>query len=253
MTSAPEIAHELIVALRDAPSPASTTRGVRPALVPVGDVVNVASGNAGAQRIDLVQTLRTRRSTRFYGAEALPAPELLDTIARGLAVDAENWPSHAVDHPLEVSAVAFRIDGLAPGVYVTDVAARTATPVAALPEGDAIRELTLQSEFCDAAVILTIGADLQAASVQGAHGYRLLMERAASAAYTMWLDAVSRGWTGSVFAGLLPASVRRPLASDGASRHQLFALALGHPADLSSFSPPTGGGEPTEHREEESQ
>jgi hypothetical protein len=59
----------------------------------------------------------------------------------------------------------------------------------------------------------------------------------AAAAYTMWLDAVASGLVGTVFAGFIPASVRRPLKSDGTSRHQIFALALGAPMRAPQTSP----------------
>ena len=181
---------------------------------------------------DLLGAMQRRRSTRFFGPEALPAADLFDLIEGGLAREESSRGESGPDlPPIETIAVVFRVDGLEPGVYSVDPQARTAALSAPLPTGRDLHDFTLQSEFCDAAVILSFGADLgTATAVAGTHGYRLLMQRASHAAYSMWINGVRRNWTGSVFAGLLPAALRLPLGSDGATRHQLFALALGTPS-----------------------
>jgi hypothetical protein len=125
-----------------------------------------------------------------------------------------------------VYAVAFRVGGLEPGLYA--LTADGYEPAAPLPPPEEVAGLTVQEEFCRAAVILSLAVDPAAAEARyGGHGYRTALTRAGAAAYSMWLHAVGRGWVGSVFAGFIPAMVRVPLASDGSSRHQVFALALG--------------------------
>jgi hypothetical protein len=193
--------------------------------------------------------LEKRRSVRFFGPDPVDAALVADVAARGVEADQASWADEAERLPLQISVVAFRLAGLEPGMYSLDTGGGGATErsyvqVAPLPEGEALHGLTIQREFCDSAAIISLAADLdRAGELHGAHGYRTLMTRAGASAYTMWLDAVAIGLVGTVFAGFIPASVRLPLRSDGASRHQLFALALGG----APVPPPIPPG-PTGHR-----
>lgn len=225
------LAHDLVLALHEPPRTTAGRRPVpraeRPPLAPPVAVPPSDPARTGAER-DLASTLRSRRSTRLWAPEPVDAAELLDLLAAAAADEVRGRaPGAPALPPLEVTAVALRVDGLAPGIHDLDPTSRTATHLAPLPPSERLRELTLQAEFCDAAVILSLGADLSSA---GPHAYREQMTRASVTAYGAWLAAVARGWVGSVFAGLLPAALRGPLGSDGVSRHQLFALALGLPA-----------------------
>ena len=175
-------------------------------------------------------------------------------VRAALQADAETWPDDHRRSPLEIFAIVVRLDGLAPGMYRLDPDSGAYSPLAALPSAPELEDLTIQSEFCRAAVILSVAGDLDLATqLYGTHGYRTLMTRGSAAAYTMWLRAVGREWIGSVFAGFIPAAVRIPLSSDGNSRHQLFALALGAPpinaaalAELGA-EPPSNTGEEEKH------
>jgi nitroreductase len=196
---------------------------------PLGPAVIVGEVPRQA-RSSLFDALRRRTSQRFFTPEPIGATHIADLVARGLDADRAGWPDEQQAGALEISVVAFRVDGLEPGIYRLDIQARSYTPVAPLPADEARYDLTLQAEFCDSAAIVSLAADVdRIATSSGAHGYRMLMSRASAAAYTMWLDAVATGLAGTVFAGFIPASVRQPLHSDGTSRHQLFALALGEP------------------------
>ncbi|MEV5975726.1 nitroreductase family protein [Streptomyces sp. NPDC052114] len=248
MSSPHDLAAELLTAFR-APAPAGTAAApARPAPrppVPLGPPVRFAARQR--ERSSLLTVLEKRRSVRFFGPGPVDASLVADVAARGMEADLASWPDEAERLPLEINVVAFRLDGLEPGMYGLDAAGgaeRSYVRVAPLPEGEALRGLTIQREFCDSAAIVSLAADLDLASeLYGAHGYRTLMTRTAAAAYTMWLDAVAVGLVGTVFAGFIPASVRLPLRSDGASRHQLFALALGG----APVPPPMPPG-PTGHR-----
>ncbi|MEZ5094799.1 MAG: hypothetical protein R2731_00845 [Nocardioides sp.] len=246
MTSAAEIAGQLIASFRDQatdPTPPPPTRRLPPLAAPVP-----IAPSPTVQRADLLTTLKRRRSLRFFDGGSLAVGELLDCVAAGQELDRAGW---AADDGalLEVTALCARVEGLEPGIFRLDPARREAALVAPLPSAELLGELTLQAEFGQAAAILSFGGDLEAASRAGGRGYRELMCRAGATAYAVWLDAVSRGWVGSVFAGFIPAAVRRRLASDGVSRHQLFALALG----TAPTEPPlsTGGGSTLTRREEE--
>ncbi|MEU5399952.1 nitroreductase family protein [Streptomyces sp. NPDC005963] len=233
MSSPHDLAAELLTAFR-APAPATVDAPApgRPEPlppVPLGPPVRFAAGRR--DRAPLLNVLQQRRSIRFFDPGAIEAPLVADVTARGIEADRRTWPEESQRLPLQVNVVAFRLAGLEPGMYGLDTvsgAARSFVPVAPLPEGEDLHSMTVQREFCDSAAIISLAADLDLASdLYGAHGYRTLMTRTSAAAYTMWLDAVALGLVGTVFAGFIPASVRLPLRSDGASRHQLFALALG--------------------------
>jgi hypothetical protein len=187
-----------------------------------------AGSSPPAERADLLDTLRDRRSTRFFGADGIAASRLADIVVAGISADSRLWSADDGLGAFEVNVVAFRIDGLEPAIYRLDIGTRGYLPIAPLPAATDIFDLTLQREFCASAAILSLSANLQAVdAAHGAHGYRMAMSRAAAVAYRMWLEAVSGGLVGSVFAGFIPASVRQTLRSDGSGRHQLFALALG--------------------------
>ncbi|MGN6611502.1 MAG: nitroreductase family protein [Angustibacter sp.] len=227
MTSSHELARELVVAFRDDVGP-RTRPPAAPAPVATSDPVALQPFDAA--RADLATVLHERRSTRFFGPQPLPASAVRDLALDALAADQREAPLAAAACPLQVFVLALRLDGLAPGAYRLDDDGRL-WPLGDL--GCPTADLTIQAEFADAAAIVSLAGDLTAAdAASGAHGYRQLMTRAGAAAYDMWLDAVALGWAGTVFAGFIPASVRLPLASDGTDRHQLFALALGHPVSL---------------------
>ncbi|WP_331452448.1 nitroreductase family protein [Streptomyces sp. SS162] len=239
MSSPHDLAAELLTAFR-APAPDLVgTIPDRMASTPVALRSPVRFAARDRTRAPLLTVLEQRRSVRLFGPQAVAASLVADVVARGIEADVGSWPDHQAQCPLQTDVVAFRLDGLEPGMYsldavgnpggaAGDVVNREYVQVAPLPKQGDLHDLTLQREFCDSAVIISIAADLDlVGSLYGAHGYRILMGRAAAAAYTMWLDAVALGLVGTVFAGFIPASVRRPLRSDGASRHQIFALALG--------------------------
>ncbi|MET9861097.1 nitroreductase family protein [Streptomyces smyrnaeus] len=243
MIAPDDLALQLVDSFADAPAQprteAAPLRAAPPA--PLGPETPVGTGrdqDTGAGRLDLLATLRARRANRVWSPEPLAAPLLADIIAEGVEADAEEWPDEQPYTPLEITVVAFRVAGLAPAVHRFDGLARTARPVMELPPPQRRHTLTLQAEFADAPVIVSVAVDLRTAEARdGGHGYRTLLTRAGAAVHTMWLAGVSHGLTGSAFAGFIPASVRTPLRSDGTSRQQVFALALGHPP----AAPPGGG------------
>ncbi|MFD3529914.1 hypothetical protein [Streptomyces sp. NPDC058664] len=208
--------------------------------VALGPAVRVDPYTHGTVPHDLLTTLENRRSLRGFSSAPLPAGLLAGIMTRALAQDEatgiagttgpDRTDGTDADFPLELTVVASRLTGIAPAVHRFDAATSSFTPVMELPTGAARYGLTLQPEFSDAAAIVSIGVPLDAAVHRhGGHGYRLLLTRAGSAAYAMWLDGVAHGLVGSVFAGFIPAAVRGPLLSDGTSRQQIFALALGLP------------------------
>ena len=223
------LAREILEDLQQARSEdqvAATVREVRVA-TPTGPAVVIPHGSNDG-RVDLLSTLQSRRSTRFFADTMVEPGSLVDIVRDGIVADRSEWGGSG--WTFEVSVVAFRVAGVDEAIYRLDPVDGLLTPIAKVPSGEERYDLTIQREFCDAAAIISVAANLgEIAETSGSHGYRMAMTRAGAATYTMWLSAVSRGLTGTVFAGFIPASVRQPLHSDGASRHQLFAIALGVP------------------------
>ncbi|NUR91563.1 MAG: hypothetical protein HOY71_46455 [Nonomuraea sp.] len=234
MTNAHTLAADLIAAFRQpaapesAPFRASAASAATTSSRPEPTGAAVTARPYGGARQDLLATLARRRSQRFFAPGSIPAGLLADVVDRGIAEDEAAWPGA---QRLQTDVVAFAVEGLEPAMY--GYASRAYTPVAPLPPERELESLTLQAEFCRSAAIVAIAVDLSGID---AHGYRMLLGRAGAAAYTMWLDAVALGLAGTVFAGFIPASVRRPLRADGTGRHHVFALAVGR--------------EHTEHRKE---
>ncbi|MGP3987636.1 nitroreductase family protein [Streptomyces sp. 3N207] len=233
MIAPDDLAFQLVDSFASAPASPRTEaapwRAAPPA--PLGPAVEVGQEpDPGAPRLDLAATLQTRRANRVWSPEPLPAPLLADIIGEGVEADVEEWPDEQPYTPLEITVVAFRVTGLAPAVHHFDGLTRTARPVMELPPPEQRRSLTLQAEFGDAPAIVSVAVDLRTAEARdGGHGYRTLLTRTGAAVHTMWLAGVSHGLTGSAFAGFIPAAVRTPLRTDGTSRQQVFALALGYP------------------------
>ncbi|GIG60004.1 hypothetical protein Lfu02_43760 [Longispora fulva] len=198
--------------------------GPTPPPDPIGPPIALPTPAAPRSGV-LAEVLRQRRAIRYFRPEPVDLATLLGAVTEGLAADRSRWPG---EHPLVPVVVAQNVTGLPPAVYRLD--GDTASPVMALSGPAAYEELTLQKEFATAGAIVSLLGDLEAAGhAHGGAGFRTLMTRAGAAGYQMWLAAIAHGLVGSVFAGFLPAAIRTPLRCDGVTRHQLFALAVGHP------------------------
>lgn len=204
---------------RQCPPPAVLERIEIPELQP-------AAGGSGQ---DLRQTLQRRSSSLNYKDENIHILPRLAELRAALRRDATDWGSTAAAMPLEGYVFAFRSADLPPAIYRVDT--EGAARVGQLPPQEHWADLGVQKEFSDAAAIVSAAANLDAADTWGGtHGYRLAMTRSASAIYDFHLQFVSRGLVGTVFAGFIPAAVRHSLASDGASRQQMFATTVAVPA-----------------------
>ncbi|GAA3389006.1 nitroreductase family protein [Cryptosporangium minutisporangium] len=206
----------------------STDRTHRPQPLPALESpvrVGTSPTPVGASVLDV---LSGRTSIRDFADAPIQAADVLDALT--VALDADSTTAGPDAAPFEITLLAVRMGPLAPGIYRFSRTERTTELIAPLPPEDRLRDLTLQQEFSYAPVLVSVAADLQdVATRDGAAGYRELMTRAGAVLYRTWLEGIARGLIGSVFAGFIPATVRTSLRSDGASRHQLFALALGAP------------------------
>jgi len=183
---------------------------------------------APAPGLSLRETFDRRSSSLSYGTDGLFLTDQLTALRQALRQDRDDWGEAAASVPLEGFVFALRSIDLAPGIYRVD--ADGAARVGELPAPEHWDELGVQKEFAAAGAIVSVAVDLDRAdSWAGTHGYRVAMARAAGAIYDLHLSSVAHGLVGTVFAGFIPASVRHVLHSDGASRHQMFAMTVAPP------------------------
>lgn len=242
---------DVIRSFRDVPE--TSDLNLLPKLLPlVGqEPVIPMSAITALPKESLLDVLEKRRSTRFFSDREIATQDLAEVISIALKQDTEVWSDIEQDMPLEVFAMCLRVSGIEPGTYRVDPSATELTLVADSKSMGNFADLTIQSEFGGAAVILSIAGNIELATKKfGGHGYRLLMTRVSSILYGIWLNALAEGMVGTVFAGFIPASVRRSLSNDVSSRQQIFSLALGHglPAAISESKQTSS---PHEQRKEE--
>lgn len=181
--------------------------------------------------LDIDDVLRERASIRHYAPSAIASGELAAVLLAAASLDATLYPGEtAAGLGLELLVAAWRVDGVAPALYLSVDGGGALEPVAALPTGERAQELVLQREFADAPALVVVLGDLAAAEERhGPHGHRLLLQRAGAAGHAGWLAAIAHGMHGTVFAGLLPDKLRALAGVDGSRRAQLLALSFGHP------------------------
>ncbi len=180
------------------------------------------------QRVDAA--LRARKSVRAFSSRPVPASAIGASIDAGIAADGELWPDeNARGVDLELVLIAWSVDRLAPGIYVRE--SESFRFVGDPPERGARGSVALQRGLQSAPALLLASGNLLASCARhGDHGYRLLLSRAGAACYTAWLAAIDEGLAGVVFNGFQPAAARH-IFGPSMARRQLFALALGYPAD----------------------
>jgi hypothetical protein len=100
--------------------------------------------------------------------------------------------------------------------------------VADIPENLKQEQLMLQKEFANAAVVVFyVGKIADRTATCGVTGYTNLLTIAGMVAHNMWLHSLSRGYEGTVFAGLLPKALRMFTDIDGFTKAQMFAYCFG--------------------------
>ncbi|WP_214416741.1 tpaF [Sphaerisporangium fuscum] len=171
--------------------------------------------------------LDRRRSTLVYTEEPVAVTPMLVTLRDLMRDDAAGW-GDAATAPIEAFLIALRPMDRDAGIY--RVSTEAADWFGDLPDGPADEYLGLQREFATAAAVLSVAADLDAAETRwGAHGYRMAMSRCSALVYLFHLRTLAAGLGGTVFAGFNTAAARAVLASDGVSRHQMFAATVARP------------------------
>lgn len=98
-----------------------------------------------------------------------------------------------------------------------------------LPDSIAKKDLILQEEFSvSGAVIVFVAPLYEIMKRYGPIGYKTALQEVGSIAHYTWLQSLTYGYQGTVFAGFIQKVLRRFTMIDGYYEGQLFAYAFGH-------------------------
>lgn len=180
----------------------------------------------------LVHCLRARRSVRHFNAAPITAAELgyLLWAAQGITGPdgRRTAPSAGAIHPLRLSAVAGRVEGLSAGIYNYRCESHSLEP---LHYGDHRQALAKacnhQHWLADAAVILCFGAT----APHDMRGWRYVYLETGHSAQNSMLQAVALG-LGSTLVGSFQHDDVKSVLQLNFDATPLCLLPVGHPHDM---------------------
>lgn len=150
-------------------------------------------------RLTVEQALRTRRSVRSYSPKPITVKDLGQLLwaAQGVttADGRRTAPSAGALYPLEVTAIAVRVDGLAPGIYRYRPGAHDLQPLAT---GDFSKEIAAaamhQAAVSEAPAMVVISAvEERTAKKYGSRAPRYVAFETGAASENLALQAVALG------------------------------------------------------------
>jgi SagB-type dehydrogenase family enzyme len=178
----------------------------------------------------LRRSLEARAAVRTYDATPIDVASLGTMLHAAGTGDRQDWPAEqdaGVD--LRLVVVAWRVDGLEPGVWRYDAETHALVRTGDAPAPEDAPTLTLQLEFTTAPALIFIAGGLAAACARyGSWGHRQLLLRGGAAGQRLWLAALGMGLAGSVFAGFLPRAADRFARLDGYLQASLLGFATGY-------------------------
>ncbi|MBC9954092.1 nitroreductase family protein [Leucobacter sp. cx-42] len=176
-----------------------------------------------------LSALQSRRAVKRFTTSTIKQSLLTTISQRVQQLDQNLWPRQAIEVPLQSFVIARNVENASPGIYKIDV---SGLELATEHRSIDVQEFVLQPEFASAAaIVFLIGSLKSAHELDGDHGYRLLLERSGAAAEVAWMSAVENGVSGSIFAGLVPSTLKQLLGVDGFKRVQTIAIAIGYPTE----------------------
>ncbi|WZX99232.1 nitroreductase family protein [Bacillus sp. FSL W7-1360] len=180
----------------------------------------------------LQEALEKRMAIRMYDFAPVDLEDIGTVLSASVEGDMLDWSEQReVGIDLSVFVISWRVDGLdCPAVYRYQKDHHALIKVGEAPSQEEGGKLFLQKEFSWAPAVVVISGSLRTSvDYYGSHGYRHLLIRGGAAGYRAWLAALTLGYEGSVFAGMLPVSARELLKIDGHNEAQLFAFSFGRP------------------------
>jgi SagB-type dehydrogenase family enzyme len=191
----------------------------------------------------LAEVLGGRRTVRRFDGDSIPL-QVLGTVLHaaygvtlpGTAHDPQplrTVPSGGALYPLELYAVAGRVDGLEEGLYhfdpprsVLEVLSTGPSPAAALLEASIYPEIVEPA----AATLLVTAMFWRSRFKYGLRGYRFALLEAGHVAQNALLAAVALGLGAAPLGGFYDRAVDEVLGVDGVNESVLYAICLGEPA-----------------------
>lgn len=206
------------------------------AVAPEGPAVGL-DGTRLPERSAL-ETLSRRRSVRQYSQMPLGLAELGQVLALGAPAPTAGPSAHARLRPWRtqapdssIFALALRVDGLVPGGYLYEPAARQLLPVRLEDPLALIREACFQREFGGAAALLLVGGSLAEQQARhGERGYRAMLLDAGVTLQRLYFAVSTLGLVGSATGSLVQDQFSAWLGLDGYNGAVLMGFALGHGA-----------------------
>jgi SagB-type dehydrogenase family enzyme len=166
--------------------------------------------------VSVEQALKSRRSVRSFGLQALSLDEVSQLLwaAQGLSAGRyRTAPSAGALYPLEVSVAAWNVEGLEPGVYRYDPAAHSLKEVR---KGDVRKSLTRAAWFQKwvgrGAIALVFSAVYERTTGKyGERGIRYVHMEAGHAAQNVYLQAEALGLGTVIVGAFMDTWVKRVL------------------------------------------
>jgi len=145
--------------------------------------------------LDLLPTIRERRSVRNHSAAPIEPEELAALIEAAVGGTPEGDPFLAATAPVVLRAVVRDVRGIAPGVYRVDPGRRALRLVREGEFADRCREATLHQDFCGTADVVFVKSVRWDAMLRadGDRGYRYACIRAGMVGGGIYLQGTALG------------------------------------------------------------
>jgi SagB-type dehydrogenase family enzyme len=199
----------------------------------LADAVELPDGGPPAGALE--QAIAARRSARTFSGEAVTRGELgrLLRYSYGNTLGRRAVASAGALYPLELYAVAWRVEGLEPAVYHYDPPAHRLDVVRrgeVLP--DLARCLWLDGiDVESAALALVITAFFVRSTMRyRERGYRMVLLEAGEVAQSLALLATAMGLAGCAVGGFLDDDLSRLVGADGLAEAALLPMIFGRRA-----------------------
>jgi len=184
--------------------------------------------------VALEKTLSERRSVREFGAAALRLAEIAQLLWAAQGVTARGGyrtaPSAGALYPLEVYAVAARVERLAPGVYRYDPAEHRLLVVSGEDRGAELARAAYGQDWLREApaILVLTGVERRTTRKYGQRGERYVLLEAGHAAQNALIQAVALGLGATVVGAFDDERVRTVLGLEAAER-PFYLIPVGRP------------------------
>lgn len=170
--------------------------------------------------------LLERTSVRRYTSHAISLVALSTMLACAQQGDENDWPLESnAGRPLTFFCLAWRIEGLASGIYIFEHKSHSLSRRKTALSGAETAQLFLEPQLATAPLMIWITGNLAAAcAAHGGFGHRQLLLRAGAAGERFWMAALAMRLAGAVISGIIPGAGRQFLGLDGYTSASLLGF-----------------------------